>query len=79
MLPVLTVYSRRGCHLCEQMLEQLLPLSRGRAEIEVIDVDLQPGLAERFGVRVPVLSCSDGELCEYRLDVPRVEEWLSGQ
>ena len=62
------VYSRRGCHLCEEMLEELEPLLRGRALLEVVDVDDSTEWVERFGDRVPVLE-RDGEVvCEFRLD-----------
>ena len=31
------VYSRRGCHLCEVLIEDLLPLIRSHLELEVLD------------------------------------------
>mgnify|MGYP000107868357 CR=1 FL=1 len=39
MKPVLYVYSRRGCHLCDVLVEELLPLVRGRMDVEVRDID----------------------------------------
>ena len=35
----LQVYSRRGCHLCEQLIEELLPLVRGHLAVDVRDID----------------------------------------
>jgi len=64
----LVVYSRRGCHLCELMLEELVPLCRGRATIRVLDVDTRADWRAAFGNRVPVLCCGDRELCVARLD-----------
>ena len=49
------VYSRQGCHLCELLIEQLLPLTRGSAIVEVIDVDRDAQLALAYGTRVPVV------------------------
>jgi len=72
----LRVYSRRGCHLCEVMVERLIPLVRGRALVEVIDVDTDAALREEYGLRVPVLTCDGRLLCEYRLDPGIVEEIL---
>ena len=46
-------------------------------ELEVIDVDTDPALAARYGSRVPVLACADTELCDYRLDVAKVNDFLS--
>lgn len=63
-----TVYSRTGCHLCEIMIEELIPLLRGRAEIKVIDIDTHPELLETYDLRVPVLAVGEQEICEFRLD-----------
>lgn len=75
-LPGLTVYSRRGCHLCEDLLGELEPLLRGRARIDVLDIDLDEGLRERYHTRVPVVAADDQELCHYHLDRPAVLAWL---
>jgi hypothetical protein len=64
----LVVYSRRGCHLCELLLEELVPLCRGRAAIRVLDVDTQDDWRQRYGTRVPVLCHADREVCAARLD-----------
>jgi hypothetical protein len=62
------VYSRRGCHLCELLLEELEPMVRGRARIRVRDVDHDPEWRSTYGDRVPVV-CHDGqEICHYQLD-----------
>jgi glutaredoxin len=65
----LTLYGRRGCHLCEVMLAALPPQCREPPiALEVVDVDGDPELAGRFGSRVPVL-CLDGrEICHHHLD-----------
>jgi hypothetical protein len=76
--PVLSVYSRRGCHLCEDLLGELEPLLRGRAAIEVHDIDADPALRERYHARVPVVVGSGRELCEYRLDRAAILAWLGG-
>lgn len=66
--PHFVVYSRRGCHLCELLLEQLEPLLHGRAGLEVRDVDEDPDWQAEYHERVPVVVC-DGELiCQYNLD-----------
>ncbi len=64
----LVVYSRRGCHLCELMLEELVPLCRGRATIRVLDVDSRDDWRLAFGSRVPVLCNVDREVSVARLD-----------
>ena len=73
------VFSRQGCHLCEVRVEELLPLARDRALVEVVDVDTDAALREKYGLRVPVLTCNDRLLCEYHLDRWAVEEALREQ
>jgi len=63
----LVLYGRRGCHLCEEMLEDLEPLCRG-IPLEIVDVDGDPVLVSRYGARVPVLVADGFELCAGRLD-----------
>ena len=71
----LTVYSRRGCHLCEEMILDLEMARRGQAwDFAVVDVDGDPELARRYGERVPVLLLGERELCAGRLDPGALEE-----
>jgi hypothetical protein len=75
-----TLYSRSYCHLCEDMLVALnaLQTDRLRFAIEVIDVDADPALVERFDELVPVLFGDPGapELCHYFLDEAAVRRYL---
>jgi len=83
-----TVYLRRHCHLCEQMLQALQPWCQGYGlALELLDVDEDPVLAARFGERVPVLAQGDDTVCEFyldetaltrRLDVERIGGELRG-
>ena len=65
---VLDVYSRQGCHLCELLIEALLPIARGRAEVRVHDVDTRQDWIEEYGLRVPVVELNGRCLCEFELD-----------
>ena len=67
-MAVIQYYSRRGCHLCEVMLEELLPLIRGKADIEYRDIDTQPAWCEKFDIRVPVVEYEGAVISEYPLD-----------
>lgn len=60
-LPELTLYTRPGCHLCEQA-EQYLKLLEFR--YRALDVDGDPALRERFGNDVPVLAHGDRVLAK---------------
>jgi hypothetical protein len=66
----LVVLSREGCHLCEQMLEELAALeSEARIPaVQVVDVDSDPALARQFGLKVPVLMLDGSVICHYTLN-----------
>ncbi len=75
--PAFTVFSRPGCHLCEMLIEELLPMLRGRAELRVKNIDDDAALIEAYGTRIPVLVYGDRELCHYHLDAAAVEQSLA--
>ncbi|MEM1173454.1 MAG: glutaredoxin family protein [Pseudomonadota bacterium] len=68
----LIVYSRRGCHLCEVLLEELLPLVRGRVAVEVRDIDTRDDWHDTYNTRVPVVEYDGEAVSEYHLDRDRV-------
>ncbi|MDJ0939256.1 MAG: glutaredoxin family protein [Woeseiaceae bacterium] len=74
---VLDVFSRQGCHLCEVLIEELLPLVRGRAEVRVHDIDSREDWREAYDVRVPVVEFNGQLLCQYHLDAEAVNRALS--
>jgi hypothetical protein len=55
-----------------------MPLLAGKAELDVVDIDGDPGLEREYGIRIPVLKAGDVELSVYRLDEERVERYLAG-
>jgi len=59
------------------MLEELLPLIRGRAEIEYRDIDTQPDWREKYRVRIPVIEYKGQLVSEYPLDYAAVRAVLS--
>ena len=74
-----TVYSRQGCHLCEDMLLQLIQLQQMHDfKITEVDVDSSPQLIEQYGSQVPVVTCGDQQLCHYFLDQAAVMQALAG-
>jgi hypothetical protein len=72
----LLLYSRPDCHLCESLLEQLLPLLDRQVAVEVVDVDSSVALERRYGLRIPVLVAGEVELSGYPLDRERVLQYL---
>lgn len=78
-LPVFLIYSRPGCHLCEVMAEQLLPLLRGRARLETRNIESNEGWLRRFGLRIPVLEIEGRIVCEGHLDPDAVVATLNAR
>ena len=75
--PLLKLYGRTYCHLCDDMLAALESL-RGEHSfsLEVIDVDSDPALEAKYDELVPVLEGEGQELCHYFLDAAKVREYL---
>ena len=54
---MLILYGREHCHLCE--LAQAL-LQAADTTFQLIDIDADPELGARYGLRIPVLRHPDG-------------------
>lgn len=77
MNPPLYVYSRRGCHLCDVLVEDLLPLVRGRLVVEVRDIDSREDWKRRFDLRIPVVEFEGEVVCQHRLDRAAIDAILA--
>lgn len=53
----LILYGREHCHLCE-LAQELLQSAKLSAQL--IDIDSDPELGARYGLRIPVLRYPDG-------------------
>ena len=62
------VYSRRGCHLCEALIEALLPFVRGKLDVVVHDIDSRDDWRQKYDTRVPVVEYDGEVICQYHLD-----------
>lgn len=76
-MKTLSLYSRPGCHLCEDLAAALEPVLRGRARLTIVDIDEDIELKKRYGLRIPVLVGGDRELSSFPLDVEAVEAYLA--
>lgn len=74
----LTLYSRSGCHLCQDMLYQLKELLPGpQLPLDVIDIEGQEALEQLYGHKVPVLMGGEDEICHYHLDPQALQSYLN--
>lgn len=69
----IVLYSRRGCHLCEQAEDML---QWHAAAVEIIDIDTSADLVARYGLRVPVVEIDGVATLEGRFDEPSLREAL---
>ena len=74
-MSLLTVFSREACPLCDEMLAELAHWAESRGvPVQVVDVDTDPVLARRYGLKVPLLDCSGETVCFGRLDLVALEQ-----
>jgi hypothetical protein len=64
------VYSRPGCHLCEEALERIAALRAGgyRFELREIDIESDELLLRRLLERIPVVEVNGEQVSELVLD-----------
>jgi thioredoxin-like negative regulator of GroEL len=71
----LTLFSRPGCHLCEELRRQVETiLADVERQWEDVDVDSDPELARRYGESIPVLFVNGRLFAKIRL--PRLAAGL---
>lgn len=62
-MPILTLYTRAGCHLCEQARAILTPICREHGlSLHLTDIDADPALVARYGERIPVAALDGDEM-----------------
>jgi glutaredoxin len=75
--PTLTLYSRPGCHLCDQA-RVALERVRARAPFALREVNIETddSLLRRYLERIPVIALGDEELFEFFVDEAALEDRL---
>ena len=72
------LYMRHGCHLCEDMYQELLRLPEsGQFQVRLVDIDRDSALQEKYGLKIPVLMAGENEICHYTLDPATLREYLA--
>jgi glutaredoxin len=79
MIPV-TIYSRPGCHLCDEMklivkrVSASVPLT-----LEEIDISTDPQLERLYGLEIPVLFVAGKKVAKYRVSEGDLRRILAGK
>ena len=69
----LRLYTRRDCHLCEEMHGVVSRASEGfPVRLDVVDVDLDSELVRHYGEDVPVLFVNGEKFAKYRIGETRL-------
>lgn len=72
-----TLYSRPGCHLCDEAEAAIAPLLREfNAVLRAVDIDADPVLQQRYGSDVPVIFLGARKVAKHRVDVRRFRRQL---
>ena len=77
----LTLYSRPGCHLCDDMkavVERVARSSTPVPTIEIIDISSDPELEALYGLEIPVLLVNGKKAAKYRVTEDTLRRMLSG-
>jgi glutaredoxin len=65
----LTLYSRPGCHLCDDMKAAVERVARTvPLALEVIDISSDPELEAAYGLEIPVLLVNGKKAAKHRVD-----------
>jgi glutaredoxin len=75
----LMIYSRPGCHLCEEMkavvsrTAETIPLS-----LEEVDISTNPELEAQYGLEIPVLMVNGRKAAKYKVSEQQLVRILRG-
>jgi glutaredoxin len=72
-----TLYSRPGCHLCEEAKAAMAPLLREFGlTLHEVNIDADPALQERYGWDIPVIFIGQHKAAKHRIDVTQFRKQL---
>ena len=75
--PHLTLYSKPGCHLCDEMKQVIDVVARRQPlSLEIVDISNDPGLTELYELEIPVLLIDGRKAAKYRLTEAELEARL---
>jgi glutaredoxin len=72
-----TIYSRAGCHLCDEMKSIVELVARSvPIAIEEIDISTDVALEARYGLEIPVLEIDGKKAAKFRVSVDELRRIL---
>ncbi|WP_043527240.1 glutaredoxin family protein [Litchfieldella xinjiangensis] len=73
----LSLYTTLGCHLCDALEHHLARLCATSYALEKVEIAEDDALAERYGMRIPVLVDEHGAELDRGFDAERLAAWLA--
>jgi glutaredoxin len=74
---VVTIYGRSGCHLCENVVNLLVPeKDQLNIEINEILIDNNKELEDLYGQLIPVIQVDGKYFSHFRLDLDEFKSFL---
>ncbi len=71
-------YTRKRCCLCDQALQVVRDVQRRVPFVlEIVDIERDPALTERYGTKIPVVTVDGRIHAKYRVDAARLERRLA--
>lgn len=72
-----TLYTRPGCHLCEEAKKAITPLLREfGAVLREVNIDREAVLEERYGLDIPVIFIGARKAAKHRVDIEQFRRRL---
>jgi len=72
-----TLYTRSGCHLCDEAKAQITPLLRNAgARLREVNIDADPVLRARYDLDVPVIFLGACKVAKHHVDLEQFRRQL---
>lgn len=77
-MAIVTLYTKPGCHLCDEARDSLLRVQRLRHfDLIEADVESDPALLAEYGEQLPVVLLNGTFIFEFTVDEGRLRELLT--
>ena len=74
----ITIYSKKGCHLCEVAMQKLLEIRQEFPfSLTEIDIENDEKLFQKYKYLIPVIEIDGKEVFTYKIDENKLKEILS--
>jgi glutaredoxin len=80
----LTIYSKPGCHLCDEMKSLVHRVLASHSSdkcafVEEIDISIDSALLDQYGLEIPVLLIDGKKVAKYRVPEEELRRMLNAR